>query len=113
MNLAAVLHEPKSRFAYAYDSNTLHLRLRTARGDVQAVTLIGGDPFSWKPSQADPSIWEWDRDAELHLPMQFEYSTGEHDYWFIALRLPTFRLRYAFILQTGQETIMYGSRAFY
>ncbi|TLN18591.1 alpha-glycosidase, partial [bacterium] len=113
MNLAAVLHEPKSRFAYAYDSNTLHIRLRTARGDVQAVTLIGGDPFSWKPSQADPSIWEWDRDAELHLPMQLEYSTAEHDYWFIAMRLPTFRLRYAFILQSGQETIMYGSRAFY
>ena len=32
MNLAAVFHEPKSRFAYAYDAGTVHIRLRTARG---------------------------------------------------------------------------------
>ncbi len=113
MNLAAVFHEPKSRFAYAYDAGTVHIRLRTARGDVQAVTLIGGDPFSWKPTKENPEIWEWDRDAELHLPMRLENSTAQHDYWFIALALPTFRLRYAFILESGAERTMYGSRDFY
>ncbi len=113
MNLAAVYHEPKSRLAYAYDDRTLHLRLCTARDDVQSVTLVGGDPFSWKPTPADPSVWEWDRDAELHLPMRLEYSTGLHDYWFLALQPSTFRLRYAFILQAGAQRILYGSRAFY
>lgn len=113
MNLAAVYHEPKSRFAYAYDRDTLHLRLRTARGDVQSVTMTGADPFSWKPSQADPSVWEWDRAAELCLPMQLEYSTALHDTWFVALRPATFRLRYAFILQSGEERVLYGSRACY
>lgn len=113
MNLAAVYHNPKSQYAYAYDRNTLHLRLRTARGDVQAVTLVGGDPFSWKPRQDDPAVWEWDREAEIQLDMQLERSTARHDYWFIALRLPTFRLRYAFILQCAAESVLYGSRDFY
>lgn len=113
MNFAAVYHEPKSRFAYPYDEQTLHLRLRTARGDVQAVTLIGADPFSWRPSQANPAIWEWDTDAETRQPMQLEYSTARHDTWFIALRPATLRFRYAFILHSGGEKFLYGSRDFY
>lgn len=113
MNLAAVFHEPKSHFAYAYDANTVHLRLRTARGDVQSVTLIGGDPFSWKPTKENPEVWEWDRDAEFRLPMRQDYSTNLHDYWFIALPLATFRIRYAFILHSRGEQILYGSRGFY
>lgn len=113
MNLPAILHEPKSHFAYAYDRNTLHLRLRTARSDVNSVTLIGCDPFSWKPRQDDPTQWEWDRAAEIQLAMRLEYSTALHDYWFVSLRLPTFRLRYAFILNSGAEKILYGCRGFY
>ena len=113
MNLSAVYHEPKSRFAYAYDARTVHLRLRTAHADVQKVTLTGGDPFSWIPSKEDPAVWEWDTSAVLHYPMQLEYSTKLHDYWFIALRPATLRMRYAFILQSGEEKILYGSRDFY
>jgi glycosidase len=112
MNLAAVYHEPKSRYAYPYDAKTLHLRLRTARGDVQAVSLVGSDPFSWRPSKTDPGAWEWDEDAEVHLPMQPQYSTAQHDYWFVSLQ-PTARFRYAFILQSGSEHILYGCRGFY
>ncbi len=113
MNLSAVYHEPKSRFAYAYDAATVHLRLRTAHADVQTVTLIGGDPFNWKPSQKDPAVWEWDSSALNSYPMQLEYSTHLHDYWFIALRPATLRMRYAFILHSGEEKILYGSRDFY
>ena len=113
MNLSAVYHEPKSRFAYAYDAATVHLRLRTAHEDVQAVTLIGGDPFSWVPSKEDPSVWEWDASALMQNPMQLEYSTRLHDYWFIALHPATLRMRYAFILHCGDEKILYGSRDFY
>ena len=113
MNLSAVYHEPKSRFAYAYDAATVHLRLRTAHADVQAVTLIGGDPFNWKPSQKDPAVWEWDSSAIKSNPMRLEYSTRLHDYWFIALRPATLRIRYAFILHSGEERILYGSRDFY
>lgn len=32
MHLAAVYHNPKSQYAYAYDRNTLHLRVRRRPG---------------------------------------------------------------------------------
>ncbi|MDF2648925.1 MAG: alpha-glycosidase [Paenibacillus sp.] len=35
--LEAVYHRPKLNWAYAYDLQTIHLRLRTKRNDVQNV----------------------------------------------------------------------------
>ena len=45
MNTAAIYHRPESEFAYLYDSETLHLRIRTAKGDVAHVHLVSGDPY--------------------------------------------------------------------
>lgn len=113
MNLAAVYHEAKSKFAYMFDRNTLHLRLRTARGDVPSVTLVGGDPFRWIQSKEDPTHWEWDKTAASIEPMQLEYQTTLHDYWFIAVRPQWKRFRYAFLLEKGNQKFLYGSRSFY
>ncbi|WP_373780556.1 alpha amylase N-terminal ig-like domain-containing protein, partial [Weissella soli] len=46
MNLAAIYHRPESEMAYLYDDETMHIRLRTARADIAAVSLIAGDPYS-------------------------------------------------------------------
>ena len=113
MNLAAVYHEAKSKFAYMFDRKTLHLRLRTARGDVPSVTLVGGDPFRWIQSKEDPTHWEWDKTAAFLEPMQLEYQTALHDYWFIAVQPQWKRIRYAFILEKVDQKILYGSRSFY
>jgi len=113
LNLAAVYHEAKSKFAYMFDRKTLHLRLRTARGDVPSVTLIGGDPFRWIQSKEDPTHWEWDKTAAFFEPMQLEYQTALHDYWFVALQPQWKRIRYAFILEKGDQKILYGSRSFF
>ena len=113
MNLAAVYHEAKSKFAYMFDRKTLHLRLRTARGDVPSVTLVGGDPFRWIQSKEDPTHWEWDKTAAFFEPMQLEYQTEFHDYWFIAVQPQWKRIRYAFILENAEQKILYGSRSFY
>ena len=43
MNFHAVYHRPKGNFAYAYDENTVHIRLRTAKQDVEEVNIIYGD----------------------------------------------------------------------
>ena len=113
MNLAAIYHEAKSKYAYMFDRNTLHLRLRTARGDVPSVTLVGGDPFRWIQSKDDPTHWEWDKSAAFFLPMHLEYQTVLHDYWFVAVQPQWKRIRYAFILQKEEQKILYGSRSFY
>lgn len=113
MNLAAVYHEAKSKFAYMFDRKTLHLRLRTAHGDVPSITLVGGDPFRWIQSKEDPTHWEWDKTAAFLEPMQLEYQTALHDYWFVAVQPHWKRIRYAFILEKGGQKILYGSRSFY
>ena len=46
MNLAAIYHRPESEMAFLYDSQTTHIRLRTAKDDVKAVQLLHGDPYS-------------------------------------------------------------------
>ena len=113
MNLAAVYHETKSRFAYAFDQDTLHLRLRTARGDVSRVELIGGDPFRWIQSPDDPSKWHWDHTAALEKGLLREYQTDLFDYWFIAVQPQWKRFRYAFVLYSGEQEVMFGGRSFY
>ena len=45
MNTAAIYHRPESEFAYLYTTDTMHIRLRTARGDVRSVSLLHGDPY--------------------------------------------------------------------
>ena len=32
MSFTTILHQAKSEYAYAYDENTLHLRLKTTKG---------------------------------------------------------------------------------
>lgn len=113
MILSSVLHEAKSRFAYAYDQNTIHLRLRTAHADISSVTLVGGDPFRWIQDPSDPNHWEWDRSAAFEVPMQLEFSTRIYDYWFVAVQPQWLRLRYGFVLQDSQQKILYGSHGFF
>lgn len=40
MNFTTVLHQAKSEYAYAYNENTLHIRLKTERGAVRKVELL-------------------------------------------------------------------------
>lgn len=39
----AIYHRPKQNWAYGYDNETVHLRIRTKRGDVERVEVIHGD----------------------------------------------------------------------
>ena len=43
----AIFHRPKNSYAYAYDANTLHIRLRAKKDDLTSVELIHGDPYRW------------------------------------------------------------------
>lgn len=113
MNLAAVYHEAKSKYAYAFDEDTLHIRIRTERNDVERVMLVGGDPFCWVQSEEDPTHWEWDHASAVEESLRLEYQTDLFDYWFIAVQPQWKRFRYAFVLCSGNQEILYGSRSFY
>lgn len=113
IDIAAVYHEAKSRYAYAYDKDTLHLRLRTAKNDVDNVKVIYGDPFNWGPKSKDDKTdteYVWKYESTEHLNMVKEYETDLHDYWFIAIKPKYRRTKYVFILEKGDEQLLYGCR---
>lgn len=94
----AIYHRPKNNFAYAYDKETLHIVLQTKKDDMKTVQLVFGDPYNWKND-------EWQSETNSMVKTG---STDFHDYWFIAIRPPYKRLRYAFICSDESETCFYG-----
>ncbi|MGG3803368.1 alpha-glycosidase [Metabacillus fastidiosus] len=102
MNKEAVYHRPKDQYAYIYDAETLHILLRTKRGDAHSVNLIYGDPYEWDVSGWISSI----------VPMQISGRDELFDYWFTEVKPPYRRLRYGFKIASGDETIFYGEKGF-
>ncbi|WP_445613649.1 alpha-glycosidase [Geobacillus sp. YF-1] len=99
----AVYHRPTDNFAYAYDERTLHLRLRTKKGDVDKVELLHGDPYEWRNG-----AWQFET-----MPMKKTGSDEWFDYWLAEVQPPYRRLRYGFVLHAGEETLVYTEKGFY
>ncbi|WP_334351597.1 glycoside hydrolase family 13 protein [Companilactobacillus sp. HBUAS56257] len=99
MNTPAIYHRPDSEFAYLYKDNLMHIRLRTARGDMKEVALIHGDPYTLQTDH-----WQ-----EKASPMKRYLTTDLYDFWTIELTEPFKRISYAFKI-TGNDgiTIFYG-----
>lgn len=107
MNVGAIYHEAKSKYSYAYDNENLHIRIRTAKDDVDKVDLIYQDPF----------YFDFVRNAEGKIeekfvtkPMKKEYSTEIHDYWFCEIKPNWKRVKYCFIIKNEDTKIIFGSR---
>ncbi|WP_033843229.1 alpha-glycosidase [Geobacillus sp. FSL W8-0032] len=99
----AVYHRPTDNFAYAYDERTLHLRLRTKKGDVDKVELLHGDPYEWRNG-----AWQFET-----MPMKKTGSDEWFDYWLAEVQPPYRRLRYGFVLHAGEETLVYTEKGVY
>ncbi|WP_310828600.1 glycoside hydrolase family 13 protein [Paenibacillus pedocola] len=113
MDLAAFIHEPKGALSYAYDSETLHIRIKTKKDDIQSVTLLAIDPFNWKPVAKDSHVYDFAIDTMQHVEMKKEYVTRYHDCWFA--ELPGFnwrRIKYGFVLNDGHECCFAGCQQF-
>lgn len=95
----AVHHRPKSSLAYAFDEETVHVRLRTKRGDLDACELLHGDKYDW-PASAQ------------RTPMTVVHRDRHVDYWQVAVRPENRRLCYAFRLADGDEAVWYTERGF-
>ena len=110
MNKAAIYHRAKTNLAYAYDEKTLHIRLRTAKDDLQSVALYCADPYEWECTDESINKWEWKR---VVLPMVKKETTSLHDYWFIEIKPEYNRFKYAFIVNDGVEELLYLERGFF
>jgi cyclomaltodextrinase / maltogenic alpha-amylase / neopullulanase len=47
MQMECFYHGTRHNWAYAYDKETVHLRVRTKRDDVEALFAITGDKYDW------------------------------------------------------------------
>ncbi|MDN4069620.1 alpha-glycosidase [Paenibacillus vini] len=92
MQLEAVYHRPKLNWSYAYDLETVHLRLRAKRDDLTEVFALAGDKYIW------------DQSKEL-IPMSKLTSDDLFDYWECAVKPKYRRLKYGFLLKSGDEEI--------
>ncbi|WP_181349173.1 glycoside hydrolase family 13 protein [Thalassobacillus sp. CUG 92003] len=99
----AVYHRPKHNFAYAYDAETLHIRLKTKKDDAHSVMLVFGDPYHWDQGKWQVARKNMDKSGSDHL----------FDYWFTEVKPPYRRLRYCFELHDNLESLVYTERGFY
>ncbi|MCK8059041.1 MULTISPECIES: glycoside hydrolase family 13 protein [unclassified Fusibacter] len=113
MNVHGIHHEAKTKYAYAFDEKTLHIKLRTVKSDIDEVHVIWGDPFDWGPNPNNDNIWEWNSSDAEELKMTIEYSDNDFDYWFLQVKPEWKRVKYGFVLIKGEHEVLYGSRGFF
>ena len=95
MNKAAVLHIQKSQYAFAYDEQTLRIRLRCAAGDLQRAEIIYAVKYDWLTRRS-------------RRRMKKLRSDGLFDYYEISLHVPDSRIGYLFYLTDGTESYYYS-----
>lgn len=109
MNFSAILHQAKSEYSYAYNENSLHFRLKTAKGDVQSAEVLAIDPFNWIPRNDGTGIYDLDKDSAFRVKMEKEQETEEYDCWFAEVsNIETKRTKYCFIVENEKEKYIIG-----
>ncbi|WP_096437015.1 alpha-glycosidase [Alteribacter populi] len=100
MLLEAIFHQPKSHYAYAYNEETVHIRVRTKRNDMDHVFLIHGDKYHFIQSHIETT------------KMEKFASDSLFDYYHASVKPHYRRLAYAFRFESGEETIYYNEVGF-
>lgn len=99
MLLEAIHHEPKSALAYAYDEETLHIRVRTKKNDMDHVFLQYGDKYNMKDYSAE---------VEMH---RFA-SDDLFDFYQAEIKPHFKRASYAFRFEKGETSIWLTENGF-
>lgn len=95
MNKEAILHIPKSQYAFAYNQRELRIRLRAAKNDLDKAEIIYAIKYEWLT----------DRKSRQ---MKKSYSDALYDYYTVTLDVPDSRIGYIFLLQSGEEKYYYS-----
>lgn len=104
MELTAILHRPESEYAYLYEKDVMHIRIRTKKNDVKEVHFLSGDPYLFGPEK-------WYKTGK---PMRMLASTSLYDYWLIETTAPYHRLAYAFhLIGKDKSHYFYGDRGIF
>lgn len=99
MNRHAIHHKPSGIYAWAAGPDSLAVMLRTARAEIDSVTIAYADRHE------HPKNWRFG-------VMSAEDRDDLYDYWTIAISLPTGRFAYYFILMENGREVWYGEGGF-
>ena len=100
MKLSAIYHRPESEYAYLYKDKTMHIRIRTKRGDIESIALHYGDPFIFMEDSYE--------DIKEMVKMT---SDDLFDYWQVEVSVGFARIQYLFELKGKDgQSILYGDR---
>ncbi len=104
MERAALLHRPDSEYAYLFEKDVMHIRLRTKKSDAKEVKIIKGDPYLINEDK-------WYKESEK---MNLVATTEDYDYYQIAVGADFKRIQYAFdIVGADGEEVFYGDRGIF
>ncbi len=92
MKLEAIYHRPKLNWSYMYDEDTVHIRLRTKRNNIDSVNVMAGDKYEFQATLTA-------------IPMRILASDALFDYWEAAVTTKNWRLQYYFQLKKGSKQI--------
>lgn len=92
MQLECFYHSPRSNWAYSYDKDTFHLRVRTKKDDVDSVVAVTGDKYDWERHHHD-------------CRMEKIASDGLFDYWECEVKPERKRFSYGFKMESGGDRV--------
>ncbi|KUP25213.1 alpha-glycosidase [Paenibacillus sp. DMB5] len=92
MHLESLHHVPHSNWAYPYDKDTFHLRVRTKKQNVERVYALTGDKYDWETYNHEYEMRKIGTDRLF-------------DYWQTTVKPDHRRFSYAFRFHTGEETV--------
>lgn len=88
----AIYHRPKLNWSFAADPQTVCLRIRTKKNDVQQVDVIWSDKYAWDQMVTTTGMEKFASDSLF-------------DYWETLIRPPFRRLAYYFHLQSEEDEL--------
>lgn len=100
MLLEAIYHQPKSQYAYAYDNETLHIRVRTKRRDMDRVSVVWGDKYNFIPEEITTT------------QMAVFAQDSLFDYYQVEIKPPFRRFAYAFKFEKDNQTVFWNEIGF-
>lgn len=108
MDKQSILHKTKSSYAYAFNKNNIHLRIRSKRDDLTNVYVLMSSEEGWKENSKGQWIW-----GKSKVQMVKEFSTELYDYWFLEVTPPELKMRYGFLLQKDEKEELFIERGFF
>jgi glycosidase len=109
----AIYHRGRGSYAYGIDDNTAQIRIRLAKHEATAITLIIGDGYEWASGGGGGNLngegamgWVGGKRVVMHK----EAETALHEYWVATFSNKTKRFRYAFLIEGLGEKFVFGEK---